>query len=318
MSGALPIAAVGASILFGLSLAWVVMRPPRRLAPRVRPYTATTRADLRRSPDAFGQASPGPVFGEGTLRRLLAPIFGGMVDRLSRIVTSASDAQLETRLRQSGLFPHLPESTRPQAYRMRALGRATVFGAGIGALGFLLRGTASSMLFFGSLGFILGVLVTRSSLDTAVTDRRDRIRGELYTVNQLVAMRTRVGGGAIEAIRHVVERAHGAVVDELGEALRLHERGWSFSEALVRAAELTPEPEAARTYRAIATSQERGADLADALLGLAKDLRTSRRDQIRQEAAKRRIMMVIPIVVILAPITLLFLGAPIPSIILGT
>ena len=40
--------------------------------------------------------------------------------------------------------------------------------------------------------------------------------------------------------------------------------------------------------------------------------------QFRQQAAKRRIMMVIPIVVILAPVTLLFLGAPIPSIILGT
>ena len=318
MSGAVPLMALGASVVFGVSTAWVVMRPPRRLAPRVRPYTAATRAELRRSPDALGQASPGPIFGEGTLRRLMAPIVGSFVDRLSRIITSSSDEQLRMRLRQSGLFVDVPEAMRPQAYRMRALGRSTLFGAGLGALGLMIKGTAAGMLFFGVLGFALGVLLARSSLDTAVSDRRDRIRAELYTVNQLVAMRTRVGGEAIEAIRHVVDRAHGAVVDELGEALRLHERGWSFSEALVRAAELTPEPEAARTYRVVATSQERGADLADALLDLAKDLRSSRRDQIRQQAAKRRVMMVIPIVVILAPVTLLFLGAPIPSIILGT
>ncbi len=131
-------------------------------------------------------------------------------------------------------------------------------------------------------------------------------------------MRTRVGGGAIEAVRHVVDRASGAIIDELGEALRLHQRGWAFGDALIRAAELSPEPEAARTYRVIATSQERGSDLADALLDLAKDLRATRRDQLREQAARRRVIMVIPIVVILAPVTLLFLGAPIPSIILGT
>ena len=252
------------------------------------------------------------------MRRLLTPIVGSLVDRVSRLITSANDQQLSLRLRQSGLFGDIPESARPQAYRMRALGRATLFGFGAGFLGLTLRGTAVGMLMFGALGFTLGVLMARSSLDTAVADRRERIRAELYTVNQLVAMRTRVGGGAIEAIRHVVERANGVVIDELGEALRLHQRGWSFSEALIRAAEFTPEPEAARTYRVIATSQERGADLAGALLDLARDLRTSRRDQVRQQAAKRRVLMVIPIVVILAPVTLLFLGAPIPSIILGT
>lgn len=317
-TGALPLLAVASSVAFAVALAWVIVRPPRRLAPRVRPYTATTRAELNRSPDALGQANPGPMFGEGTIRRLVAPIVGSLTDRLSRIITSATDEQLSIRLRHSGLFPDVPEAQRPQAYRMQALGRAALFGGGAGFIGLAVRNSVAWMIIFGGLGFALGVLMARSSLDTAVADRRERIRAELYTVNQLVAMRTRVGGGAIEATRNVVERANGAVVDELGEALRLHERGWSFSEALMRAAELTPEPEASRTYRVIATSQERGADLADALLDLARDLRTARRDQVRATAARRRVLMVIPIVVILAPVTLLFIGAPIPSIILGT
>jgi len=53
VSGALPIVALTSSITFGVSLAWVVMHPPRRLAPRVRPYTLATRADLHRSPDVL-------------------------------------------------------------------------------------------------------------------------------------------------------------------------------------------------------------------------------------------------------------------------
>ena len=144
------------------------------------------------------------------------------------------------------------------------------FGFGAGFLGLTLRGTALGMLMFGALGFTLWVLMARSSLDTAVADRRERIRAELYTVNQLVAMRTRVGGGAIEAIRHVVERATELSSTSWERRCDFHQRGWSFSEALIRAAEFTPEPEAARTYRVIATSQERGADLAGALLDLAR------------------------------------------------
>ena len=166
-------------------------------------------------------------------------------------------------------------------------------------------------------GAVLGVFVARSRLNEAVRRRKDSIRAELYTINQLVAMYTRVGGGALEGIRYVVDRARGAAIDEMTEVLQLHERGWSFGEALERAERLTPEPEAARTYRLVATSQEQGSDLAEALLGLSKDLRAVRRDDLRRRAAKRRILMVIPVVVILAPVTMLFMAAPIPSILFG-
>ena len=317
MGGLLPVLAVTASAVFMSALIWTLIRPSRALAPRVRPYTAATRAELRRSPDAFGQAHPGPVFGEGTLRRLFGPIVQGMTQRLGRFVSSASDDKLAIRLRQAGLYSGTREDLRPQEYRMRSLGRAVVLGAGIGFIGLLVLQSPLGVVLFGGLGFLLGLLTSKSRVDQAIATRRERIRGELYTVNQLIAMRTRVGGGAVEATRHVVDRANGVVVDELSEALRLHERGWAFTDALERAAELTPEPEAERTYRVIATAQERGADLADALLGLSKDLRSARRDGLQAEAAKRRLLMVIPIVVVLAPVMLWFLGAPMPTIIFG-
>lgn len=304
--------------VFAAATVWSLVVPYRRLAPRVRPYTAATRAELRRAPDVWGRASAGPMFGQGTIRRLLAPIVANAVDRMSRAVTAGSDEQLALRIRQAGLFTDTPEAARPQEYRVRALGRSVALAIVCGFAGLALARSVALMLTFGALGFALGLLTARSRLDTAVAWRRERIRAELYTVNQLIAMRTRVGGGAIEATRHVVNRATGSAVDELAEALRLHERGWGFAAALHRAAELTPEPEAARTYRLIATAQERGADLAEALLDLARDLRAARRDDLQQQAARRRLLMVIPIVVILAPVVLLFLGAPLPSIIFGS
>jgi hypothetical protein len=48
---------------------------------------------------------------------------------------------------------------------------------------------------------------------------------------------------------------------------------------------------------------------------LSKDLRAARREDMQRDASRRRLLMVIPIVIVLAPIVLLFIGAPIPQII---
>ena len=317
MRAGLTAAAVAASVTFAAAAASLLVRPPRRLGPRVRPYTAVTRVGLGLIPDVLGRANPGPLFGQATLRRLWAPMLAGPVDRLVQMLLFIDEERLELRLRQSGLYPNIEEAMRPQAYRMGVLLRTSALAAGGGALAAVTGGSGARVLLFGLAGAALGVFLARSRLAEAVRRRRDAIRAELYTINQLVAMYTRVGGGALEALRYAAERARGEAVQELSEVLLLHERGWSLGEALERAGRLTPEPEAARTYRLVSTCQEQGADLSQALLALSKDLRSVRRDDMRRRAAKRRILMVIPVVVILAPVTMLFLAAPIPSIVFG-
>jgi len=46
-------------------------------------------------------------------------------------------------------------------------------------------------------------------------------------------------------------------------------------------------------------------------------LRSARREELQRDASKRRLMLVIPIIFVLAPIVLLFIAAPIPQIIFG-
>ena len=317
MSAGLVLGAVAASVTFAVLGATLLVRPPRRLGPRVRPYITATRVELGLSPDILGLANPGPAFGEGTIRRLLSPMLSGPLDRLARLLVFMDDEELALRLRQSGLYPGIDEAQRPQVYRMGTLGRVVLFASGLSAFALFVGSSGARVILFGVAGAFIGVFLARSRLTEGVRRRRESIRAELYTINQLVAMYTRVGGGAIQAIRYVVNRAQGAAVDELTEVTLLHERGWSFGEALKRAERLTPEPEAGRSYRLMATCQEQGSDLAEALLGLSKDLRAVRRDDVRRRAARRRIIMVIPVVVILGPITMLFLAAPIPSIVFG-
>ena len=310
----LELAALSSTAVFAASVAWLLIRPYRRLAGRVRPYATVSRVRLTRAADVRGVVQPGPTFGDATLRRLFGPMIDRVLSSFGKLVATSDTERLALRLRQGGLYPDLGEMERVQEFRTRSFVRSVGWGGGFGFLGLVLNGPLY-MVIFGALGFFLGVLNARSRIDKAVTARTERMRGELYTINQLIAMRTRVGGGVVDAIRHVVIRGHGAFIDELAEVLRLHENGIPLSAALIRAAELTPEPEASRTYSVLATAQERGADLGEALLDLSKDLRAARREDLQRDASRRRLLMVIPIVIVLAPIVLLFIGAPIPQII---
>ena len=122
----------------------------------------------------------------------------------------------------------------------------------------------------------------------------------------------------MQAVQRVVDRGHGAVVEELEAVLASMRSGMGEADAFRRAAELTPEPSAARTYQLFAAGVERGVDLAGGLLALSEDLRDARRERTAtRTATKRRAAMLVPTIAILAPIMLLFIAAPLPSIVFG-
>jgi len=301
-------AAVAASLFAGM-----LVRPRSRLAGRLRPYTVVSRSLLGR-PVEIGAA---PRFtGDSTLARLFGPPLIAVADRFGKLIDSTSEEALRKRLRQAGLLQDLPEADRVQEYRVRQFLLATG-GAVVGFLiGFVVLRTPLMVLLATALGFIAGSAMWRGRVDRAIEDRRNRMRIELYTINQLLAMRIRVGGGVVSAVRHLAERGRGAVVDELSEALRLHQGGMAAGAAFRRIADLTPEPHSRRCYQVLATADERGSDLAAALLALSEDIRDDRREAIRRQATRRRGVMLIPIIVILAPILILFVAAPLPWIVL--
>ena len=71
-----------------------------------------------------------------------------------------------------------------------------------------------------------------------------------------------------------------------------------------------------RCYRTLASGHERGAEVAAAMLALSEDVRDDRREALRRAATKGRALMLVPIVGILAPVLLLFVGAPLPWMVL--
>jgi tight adherence protein C len=316
VSGLLPDGRIAlASILAGVTAAaaaGLIVRPTPRLASRVRPYTLIPRSRLGRSADIPDLAGEEAWLSGSTFRRLFGPPVLAVAGWLGGLLDARSDQGLRLMLRQAGY-----RDLSPEEYRVRQLGASALgAGAGVGA-GLLLGGSAAVVLVLGGLGFIVGATRWRGRLDRGSALRRERLRVELYTVNQLLAMHIKTGGGPIQATQRIVARGSGVVVEELAEVLRMIAGGTSPREAFARAAALTAEPQAARTYELLAAGTERGVDVAAALLAFSEDIRDDRREDLKKAATRRRAAMLVPIIALLAPVMLLFILAPIPRIVFG-
>jgi hypothetical protein len=310
MSSLALLAAVAVAVACA-SLARTVVPPTTRLGGRVRPYLMPL-AVRERTGATVVAFDPTTGFGATTIGRLFGPPAIATLRRVGAFVERRSDAHLERLLWQAGR----PDIT-PDEYRVRQAVRGVVMGAGSGAVAALVVHVPLVVLACAVAGVVLGMTGWRRRFEAAIEERAGRLRHELYTVNQLLALHLRTGAGPMQAVQRVVERGRGAVVDELRAVLGWARGGMAEADAFRHAAELTPEPSAARTYQLFATGTERGADLAGALLALSEDIRDARREQMHKDAVRKRAAMLVPTIAILAPIMLLFIAAPLPSIVLG-
>ncbi len=304
-----------ASALAGVSVAALsatLIPPMTRLAGRLRPYSAVSRSLL--GWDVTYTPPGGSGSGRSSLGRLLGPPLASIAERVGSFIEATSRDQLAIKIRQAGLFTATIPSRRVQEYRIRQFSTAVSGAVAAALLGVALARPTLMVLVLAAVGFAGGAAYWRSRIDRAIEARISRMEIELYTVNQQLALRVRIGGGVISAVRQLVERGRGAVVEELAEAMRSIQGGMPASQAFQRIAATTPEPHAARTYQLLASSEERGSDLAAALLAISEDIREDRRDALRKRATRRRAAMLIPIVGMMAPIMILFVGAPLPWI----
>ena len=297
--------AAGTTAVAAGLLVYSLFPPARSLASRINPYLNPSRLK-----------SPGPNTA-GPLAAVFGPMFRSLAASVGRMLERSGENVTIVELRQAGWYGDVPEEETVQAFRMAQL-RTIATSSGLAFLvGMVVGLSPIQRIVLVALGIVIGATRQKAMLHSAIERRREKMCIEIYTVNQLLAMRVRAGGGVVHAVQDVVRRGEGEVVTELSDALRLHRSGWRAAESFRRIAELTPEPFCGRTYRLLATAEERGADLAPALLDLAEDVRETRRETMRRSATKRRAAMLVPTIAILAPVLLLFVAAPLPYLITG-
>lgn len=304
MSGFTLFAAISSGVAVA-TLVFVVAPPPPSLYSRLRPYLRPNAADL--SERARG-TSVGRVFG---------PMVSQMADSLGRWIERSGSEVTLIRLRQAGWYQGSAEEEMIHAFRIAQLKSVMTGGTVAVGLALIVGMPIPALVALGILGLVVGATRQQGRLGKAIDERRELMRIEIYTVNQLLAMRVRAGGGVVHAVSATVSRGEGAVIDELATAIRLQRSGWRASDSFRRIAEMTPEPFCARTYRLLASAEERGSDLAASLLALSEDVRETRRESIKRTATKRRAAMLVPTIAILAPVLIIFVAAPLPYLITG-
>lgn len=294
-------------------LAVRIIVPPRRaLAQRLRPYAALSRSRLGTGYADVSVVSLTVVDERNAVGRVLGPIVERLASGLSRLIDASDAETVATRLRHAGF-----RDVGPEQYRMRQLAY-TVVGVGLGAtLGALVfRSVSLTFILIGCFGFPAATM-QRNRVERAIRERTARMRNESYTVAQLIAVHIRSGHGPVDAVRSVCALGRGPVIEELREALRWIGGGTSPQRAYDKLAEATPEPAAARLYRLLSASARSGGDIGEALLAVGTDLRSERREELARWAVKRRTAMLFPLLMFIAPVMVLFVGAALPALVMG-
>ena len=166
---------------------------------------------------------------------------------------------------------------------------------------------AVPLLVFCLAAFATGVLLRENRLTAQVSQRERRMLEEFPTVAELLALAVAAGESPVAALDRVVPRSPRRAVRRAAPGAR---RG-PHRHAGHRAPS-TPWPPAsglpvvARFAEGLAIAVERGTPLADVLHAQAADVREAGRRALIESGARREVLMMVPVVFLVLPVTVVF------------
>jgi tight adherence protein C len=155
-------------------------------------------------------------------------------------------------------------------------------------------------------GFVGGVLGRDNYLSSQVKARERRILAEFPTIAELLALAVAAGEGPVAALDRVVRRSGGELSTDLARVLAAVRTGAPVAAAFDDLAASTGLPLVARFAQGISVAVERGTPLADVLHAQAADVREAGRRELIEIAARKEVLMMVPVVFLVLPITILF------------
>ncbi|HYG92489.1 MAG TPA: type II secretion system F family protein, partial [Nocardioides sp.] len=155
-------------------------------------------------------------------------------------------------------------------------------------------------------GFAFGVLLRDNRLSAQVRRREQAIVAEFPTVAELLALAVAAGEGPVAALDRVVRRTHGALSSDLAALLAAVRTGEPVADAFDRLAAATGVPVVARFAHGVAVAVERGTPLTQVLHAQAADVREAGRRALIEQASRKEIFMMVPVVFLILPVTIVF------------
>jgi tight adherence protein C len=289
-------AALGAVLAGGLLLVLTRVRAIRRpqLAVRVLPY-------VRDLPQLAGAPPVAPA-----PRSAAAGLFGPPLRSAADVVEKVlgGSATVHRRLQRAALDRTVRDFRVEQVVWGLV---AFAVAAAVGVLRTLTHPSSAVATAVGCLGaLVFGVLARDSYLSTQVRTRERRILAEFPTIAELLALAVAAGESPVAALDRVVRRSGGALSADLSRVLAEIRTGEPVGAAFDRLSQVTGLPLVARFAQGIAVAIERGTPLADVLHAQAADVHEAGRRELIETAARKEVLMMVPVVFLVLPITVLF------------
>jgi tight adherence protein C len=243
-----------------------------------------------------------PTDQPGALRALFGPFLGAAADSLERVL--GGSASIRRRLERANLPIGVHDFRVEQV-----LWGLVSFGA-TAAVSVLLAlrspGRTLPLLVLCAVAFVGGVLLRENRLSAQVAERERRVLAEFPTVAELLALAVGAGEGPVTALDRVVTRSRGELSADLGAVLADIRTGSSVSTALDGLARRSGLPVVARFAEGMAVAIERGTPLAGVLHAQAADVRGAGRRALIESGARKEILMMVPVVFLVLPVTVAF------------
>jgi len=287
--------------VLGAGAICILAAAPRwRAAPlttRIAPYIRDVVEDAALPSGVLPVVGILPVDAGSGWKRLRARLLRGVGD---------SDA-LALRLAQAGAHEG------PAAFRARQLGWA-LGGFALGsALVVILAVTGRMTPPAAALPVLLGVGAAMGVdvlLTTRVKARLARLSDELPTTLEFLALCLSAGEGFLDALRRVAAVGSGELTAELRQVVLAVGTGSPLADALGEMATRLRQPGLSRAADQITAALEHGAPLATVLHAQAADAREDAKRTLIEQAGRRELLMMLPLVFLILPLSVLFAVFP--------
>lgn len=284
--------------LWGLGAWWIVTRLARAVRPslddRVAPYVRDVH------PHLVGPAAPGAV------RAIFGPSLERAANTLGELLGSAESVR--RRLDRAG------SPLTVEAFRYRQLMWAIGAFGGALVLATLIwldrRSGAPGLLIACIAAGAVGALACDQRLASEVSSRERRMTEEFPAIADLLALAVAAGESPTAALQRVVARAHGELVDELARLLVEVRTGSTLVDAFDRLAARTGVPSIARFAEGLAVAVDRGTPIVDVLHAQTADVREASRRRLMELGGRREVLMMVPVVFAILPVTVVFAFYP--------
>jgi tight adherence protein C len=293
MWGALLGAAAGAGLLLVAVRIRAIRRP--QLALRVLPYVR----DLPMLDEVGPRAAAAPT---SAAVGVFGPLLRSAADGVERVLGGA--ASVRRRLERAAIDKTVHEFRIEQV----VWGLVAFAAAAAIALVRMLTHPGSVVLWLVAcaVAFVCGVLARDTHLTSQVRHREHRILAEFPTIAELLALAVAAGESPVMALDRVVRRSGGELSRELGHVLSAIRTGEPVGSAFDAMAAASGLPVVSRFAQGVAVAVERGTPLAEVLHAQADDVREAGRRDLIETAARKEVLMMVPVVFLVLPVTVLF------------